>query len=120
MSLHGVPRAESARRARVRQGSAIRRTRGGKRLTKAERQQLWASHNGRCHICELPVPLERMHVEHKVALANGGADDLENMAPAHSACNLEKGSRQGARRKGLRRKPLRAKPRARTLPDDIF
>jgi 5-methylcytosine-specific restriction endonuclease McrA len=120
VSLHGTPRAESARRAAVRQGSAIRRARGGRRLTKAERLQLWESHGGRCHLCGRPVPIELMHVEHKVALANGGTDGLDNLAPAHPDCNLRKGSRKSPRKKGLKRSALRAKPKTRDLPEDVF
>lgn len=56
-----------------------------------------------CHLCHLPIDLTAprktgvkgwemgLHIEHKIALANGGRDDLENAFPSHGLCNLQKG-----------------------------
>ena len=55
-----------------------------------------------CHICHEPIDMnaprttnrkdwERgLHMDHVIALANGGRDDLENVKPAHGLCNLIK------------------------------
>lgn len=50
-----------------------------------------------CHICELPIdyalkspdPMS-FEVDHILALANGGADDLSNKAASHRRCNRAK------------------------------
>lgn len=58
-----------------------------------------------CHICHEPIDLtaprrtgrkgwERgLHIDHKIAIANGGADDLENARPSHGLCNMKKSSK---------------------------
>lgn len=50
-----------------------------------------------CHICELPIDYSipspdpmSFEVDHVIALANGGADTLENKAASHRTCNRTK------------------------------
>jgi 5-methylcytosine-specific restriction endonuclease McrA len=56
-----------------------------------------------CHICgedidySLKYPNPRCFVvDHKVAIANGGADTLANKAAAHHECNSKKRAREYA------------------------
>ena len=56
-----------------------------------------------CYLCGEPVDLTAprsagkkgwelgLHIEHVVALINGGHDNLENVRPSHGKCNLLKG-----------------------------
>ena len=58
-----------------------------------------------CHICLTPIDLKAsrrigvgewflgLHIDHLVAIANGGADTLSNVRPSHAICNLKKGSK---------------------------
>ena len=59
-----------------------------------------------CHLClqEIDFSAPRragfapgwelgFQVDHYVAIANGGADTLENVRPAHAVCNIRKGAR---------------------------
>lgn len=105
----------------MREAGAIRRARekaATGRITKAVRDLVFARDNGRCCVCGLPVPREKMTIEHKIALANGGTNEPENLGPAHGRCNSSKGARVGPRRKGLRRSPLRAKPKSK-IPEGM-
>jgi hypothetical protein len=55
-----------------------------------------------CYLCHEPIDMEAprkvgvpgwqrgLHMEHVIALANGGCDDLGNVRPAHGLCNLQK------------------------------
>jgi 5-methylcytosine-specific restriction endonuclease McrA len=58
-----------------------------------------------CHICKKPIDFSAprqpgktgwefgLHIDHLIALVNGGADSLENVRPSHGKCNLNKGSK---------------------------
>jgi 5-methylcytosine-specific restriction endonuclease McrA len=46
------------------------------------------------------VPRSRATLEHIVARAQGGGDDVENLALACAGCNQEKGKRHDHKRKG--------------------
>ena len=56
-----------------------------------------------CHICNEPINLTLprhakdnkwgLHIDHVIALANGGTHTLDNVRPAHGFCNLSKGDR---------------------------
>ena len=54
-----------------------------------------------CHICELPIDPTEVYpsiasavVDHIKPLALGGTNDDDNLASAHSYCNLVKGNRE--------------------------
>jgi 5-methylcytosine-specific restriction endonuclease McrA len=65
-------------------------------------EQVLEKHGAMCHLCETPIDLMLprkigvegweygLHLDHIVPLVNGGPDTLENVAPAHAICNLEK------------------------------
>jgi len=119
MSWFGSTKAgERAKKARSGARRRARETAAGPPISPATRALVYAIRNGRCHLCKLPVSREDFHVEHIVALANGGTNELTNLAAAHPRCNTEKGARVGPKRKGLRRTPFRRKPRV--VPDDVF
>jgi hypothetical protein len=56
-----------------------------------------------CYLCDMPIDLNAprgvgqpgwrsgLHIEHFVAITNGGPDTLENVRPSHGWCNLSKG-----------------------------
>lgn len=44
-----------------------------------------------CFYCGLPMPDDDLTVEHLIARNKGGLNTLENMALAHSKCNLKAG-----------------------------
>lgn len=50
-------------------------------------------YNGLCGICNRRVNPERFHIDHIVALSNGGEHSYMNTQPAHPTCNLRKGAR---------------------------
>jgi len=48
-----------------------------------------------CHICGLEIPsMADLHMEHVIALVNGGPHSAENIKPSHALCNLRKGSKR--------------------------
>ena len=49
---------------------------------------------GVCQLCNRPVILEEMSLDHIVALTNGGDHVLQNVQTAHRTCNLSKNNRQ--------------------------
>lgn len=68
-------------------------------------QQLLELHGSICHLCNKGIDLSAprkvgelgweygLHIDHIVAIANGGPDSLDNVRPAHGVCNLQKGSK---------------------------
>ena len=58
-----------------------------KRLSKAERETIYAMYAGHCAYCGEKLRLEDMQVDHMQPLRKGGLDELTNMAPACRSCN---------------------------------
>jgi len=128
--MNGLPRAERARRARVRAAGARRRARevaaprDGRELSL---DQLYARDHGVCQVCFTPCPREQASKDHRIPLAKGGAMGEGNEQLAHKRCNSRKKDRVGPKRKGLRRKSFTRKVRPRHIelpegvePDDVF
>lgn len=46
-----------------------------------------------CHLCGELVPADDIHIDHIVPLSRGGNHSADNVAVAHSMCNMRKGSR---------------------------
>lgn len=63
-----------------------------RKLTAHRRLQVWEKTTGVCVICHRKIDgaRERWIVEHIRALELGGADDLNNMGPAHQTCATAK------------------------------
>ncbi len=56
-------------------------------FTAAEWLALVAAHHGRCAYCGAIAPLE---ADHRVPLARGGSNTIENILPACRSCNAKK------------------------------
>lgn len=61
-----------------------------RKLSKAEREQVYKKFGGRCAYCGCNLEYKGMQVDHVESLRNGGADELENMFPACKSCNWYK------------------------------
>ena len=61
-----------------------------RKLTQAERQEVYAKTDGHCAYCGCEITVKQMQVDHVIPL-NGwkisGADTLDNMFPACRSCN---------------------------------
>lgn len=92
------------RRASANRRRARKRGNGFEPYTEA---QVLAKYGTDCYLCHEPIDMDAprrpgwgegwergLHMEHIVAIANGGRDDLENIRPAHGLCNLEKSVKQ--------------------------
>jgi 5-methylcytosine-specific restriction endonuclease McrA len=62
------------------------------RLTPHRRLKVWERTSGQCVVCHQQIDgvRDRWIAEHIRALELGGADDLDNMGPAHASCALVK------------------------------
>lgn len=64
-----------------------------RRLSKAERQQVYEKMSGHCAYCGCELNYEDMQVDHIIPLyGHNGTDELENMYPACRRCNHYKHS----------------------------
>lgn len=60
----------------------------------ARKRFLWQSGKKVCGICKLPIAtMAEATVDHKIPLARGGSNRMDNLQLAHDACNQEKGSK---------------------------
>lgn len=62
-----------------------------RRLTRREVDELVELRGSTCWLCELPVEGERVSGDHVVPVAYGGTNALENLRPAHTYCNRQRG-----------------------------
>ncbi|MEA1835056.1 HNH endonuclease signature motif containing protein [Methylobacterium durans] len=78
-------------------------------LSPRRRLQAWERTNGKCVVCgdRIDGARERWIVEHIRALELGGADELDNMGPAHEACGREKTRDDHSRTARAKRQKLR-------------
>lgn len=58
-----------------------------RRLTKAERNQVFEKCQGYCAYCGCELEYKDMQVDHATPLRIGGEDELHNMLPACRSCN---------------------------------
>lgn len=62
-----------------------------------ERIAVWEDSGRMCHYCDKPLPKpgtksgKGTHLDHKIAHALGGSDDLSNLLVSCKVCNREKG-----------------------------
>lgn len=61
-----------------------------RRLSPMRKLKVFEDAGGLCHICGLKIFGKGWEVEHVIPLALGGADDANNMRPAHDHCHGEK------------------------------
>lgn len=65
-----------------------------KYITNAIKAIVWKKTDGYCYHCEARLnPFDNFHVDHLIAISQGGTDDIENLVPSCIACNLSKGGR---------------------------
>ena len=57
------------------------------------REDVWSRDNGVCHICGEECDHGSWHLDHVVALANGGEHSMINVAVSHPLCNQRKGTK---------------------------
>lgn len=62
----------------------------GRRL---RRRVVWERGGGVCHLCNAPVALKRVSLDHVIPRSYGGGDELGNLRPSHRACNSRRGNR---------------------------
>ena len=62
-------------------------------VEKINRRKVHERDGGICHICNMPVSLLGMHLDHVVPVARGGTHTYANVKAAHGRCNLVKGNR---------------------------
>lgn len=61
-----------------------------RQISTRDRVAIFSRHDGRCHMCGLPIqPGEAWEVSHEIPLELGGADDDTNRKPAHKKCHRE-------------------------------
>jgi 5-methylcytosine-specific restriction endonuclease McrA len=97
-------------------GTTVRR-----KLTPHRRLKVWEKTGGVCVLCERKIDgvRERWIAEHIRALELGGADDFDNLGPAHEACATEKtreDHRRAAQAKRQKIRHLGAEVAKRPLP----
>ena len=47
-----------------------------------------------CPICGEDIEVgDAIHIDHIVPFSKGGSSEIDNLQPAHAACNMRKGSR---------------------------
>jgi len=68
-------------------------------------KQVFETYGLNCHICKNPIDFDAprqpgksgwengLHIDHLIALVNGGSDSIENVRPSHGKCNLSKGAK---------------------------
>ena len=85
-------------------GTTVRR-----RLTPHRRLRVWEKTGGVCVLCGRTIDgsRERWIAEHLCALELGGADDLDNMGPAHEGCALIKTKEDHRRAAKAKRQKIR-------------
>lgn len=78
-------------------------------LSGHSRLKAWERTGGICVVCDQPIDgvRERWIVEHIRALELGGADEIENMGPAHDTCGREKTREDHARSAQAKRQKIR-------------
>ncbi len=70
---------------------------GRKSLPQSLRLALWNrnylnSPTGRCYVCGIEIQYINFHAAHKIAVANGGGDNLTNLECSCASCNLTMGT----------------------------
>lgn len=75
--------SQSKRRARQRNAAGD--------FTTNDIKEMFTAQNGRCWYCS--TKMKNYHVEHRIPLARGGSNGLENIVLACPPCNLSKGTK---------------------------
>lgn len=80
-----------------------------RKMTRSRALRAWERGRGVCVLCELPIDgaREDWFVEHIRALELGGADEDENLGPAHYACKPAKDAEDHGRAARAKRQKAR-------------
>lgn len=62
-------------------------------MGKARRRRIFLRDGGVCHHCKAPLDFQNFHVDHFVALRNGGSNEDDNLVASCAPCNLSKGAK---------------------------
>jgi 5-methylcytosine-specific restriction enzyme A len=86
-----------------------------KSISKKQRIEIFERFGGYCHICNLQITAgQEWDVSHEIPLAMGGADEGDNLKPAHRKCHRQFTSEVDAPRiaktNRMRAKHIGAKP----------
>lgn len=77
-----------------------------KRITKADRLQVFNKYGGYCAYCGKALKYKDMQVDHLIPLRSGGADEMKNYMPACRRCNhYKRGSSLEAFREMIKKIP---------------
>lgn len=71
----------------------VRARRVGVEWEMVDLRRVYAHWNGQCGICRSPVGIEEFTIDHIIPLSQNGPHRLDNLQPAHSRCNSQKGGR---------------------------
>jgi 5-methylcytosine-specific restriction endonuclease McrA len=82
-NLDKVAEKQARRRARIKNSPVIE---------KIDRKYIYERDGGRCHICGLRVPYDKLSLDHLNPLAYGGEHTNANLRVAHLACNVKRGA----------------------------
>lgn len=81
-----------------------------KRITKADRLQVFNKYGGHCAYCGREMEIKEMQVDHMVPLRAGGADEMWNYMPTCRRCNhYKRGNSLEGWRKMIERIPEKLK-----------
>src|SRR5687768_14667269 len=65
-----------------------------RKLPRNVKEFVWSMTYGKCWYCGSNLnPFSNFVVEHMIPLCRGGTDDIENLVPACSYCNQDKGTK---------------------------
>lgn len=62
-------------------------------IPRSTRLRIFERDGGCCVHCGVSIDVNAFHVDHFIALANGGGDQDENLVAACPPCNLSKGAK---------------------------
>lgn len=79
--------------AHATEGVRVKSGRTGAPISKSVRFEVFKRDEFTCRYCGRSTPDVTLHVDHVLALANGGTDDMENLVTSCLECNLGKSDR---------------------------
>jgi 5-methylcytosine-specific restriction endonuclease McrA len=75
---------------RLRKKRRSQETKSAIELRELYGHKLFKQQNGRCFYTGVPITLEDSHIDHKIPVAKGGTDTLDNIVLCSAQANLEK------------------------------
>ena len=78
------------------QYGAKRKARIGVNVENVTREEVLARSGNKCYLCQKPLTLKTLCVEHDIPLSRGGAHDYENVHASCRRCNTRKSTKTAA------------------------